>query len=103
MGFDSKVIKKSRKRHRCEMCFQIIPKGSVYATIPYQEDKTIAAVTMCAECTYIMTQADRKCFKIGNFTESQIPNCLRKVRDEYRKNPAKAWKELDNKGEENAN
>ena len=83
------------------MCFQIIPKGSIYAAIPYEENKTIDTVKMCAECTYLMNHADRNSFKIGNFTEVNLPNCLRKIRNEYRKDPAKAWREFNNKGEGN--
>jgi hypothetical protein len=47
-----------------------------------------------------MKHADTTSFKLGNFTEVSIPNCLRKIRNEYRKDPVKAWEELEK--EENA-
>ena len=46
---------------------------------------------------------DRQSFKPGNFTEQNIPNCLRKIRNEYRKDPVKAWDEQMAKENENGN
>lgn len=48
-----------------------------------------------------MKHADTTTFKLGNFTEQNIPNCLRKIRNEYRKDPQKAWEELEKKENEN--
>lgn len=98
MTFDSKVILQSRKAHFCSMCLREIPKGSIYITIPHKDetDGGFSDIKMCPECAYIMRNADRGNFKIGNFTEQNIPNCLRKIRNEYRKDPKKAWEQISN-------
>ena len=103
MIFDSKVVLKSRKAHRCMMCFRIMPKGSMYITLPHKsdEDGSFEDIKLCPECGYVMKHADTTTFKLGNFTEQNIPNKLRKIRNEYRKNPAKAWEELEKKENEN--
>lgn len=102
MIFNSKVILKSRKAHHCMMCFAIMPKGSMYITMPHKSDQdgSFEDIKLCPECAYIMKHADTTSFKLGNFTEVSIPNCLRKIRNEYRKDPVKAWEELEK--EENA-
>lgn len=99
MIFDSKVILKSRKAYHCMMCFRIIPKGSIYITVPHKDetDGRFEEIKLCSECGYVMKHADTTSFKLGNFTEVNIPNCLRKIRNEYRKDPVKAWEELKEK------
>ena len=80
-----------------------MPKGSMYVSAPHKSeiDGSFQELKFCAECAYILRTADRQNFKQGNFTEQNIPNCLRKIRDQYRKNPMKAWEELIKKEEEN--
>ena len=53
----------------------------------------MSKVKMYAECAYLMNHVTRPNFKEGNFTDVNIPNFLRKVRNEYRKDSLKAWKE----------
>lgn len=103
MIFDSKVILQSRKAHHCMMCFRIMPKGSIYITVPHKDEATgrFEEIKLCPECGYVMKHADTTTFKLGNFTETNIPNCLRKIRNEYRKDPQKAWEELEEKENEN--
>lgn len=95
MNFKSKVIQKSRKVHQCLMCCRDIPVGSIYVVSPYKDDTDgkFEAVKMCHECAYLMQYVTKPNFKEGNFTDTNIPNFLRKIRNEYRKDPAKAWKE----------
>ena len=45
---------------------------------------------LCLECGYLMTQktGERSTnLRQGEFQEKFIPNCLRKKRDEFRKDP----------------
>lgn len=98
MNFESKVIQKSRKVHRCLMCCRDIPVGSIYVVSPYKDDADgrFEAVKMCHECAYLMHYVTKPNFKEGNFTDTNIPNFLRKIRNEYRKDPAKAWEKHGN-------
>lgn len=92
MTFDTKVIGKSAKAHKCVFCLRVIPKGSSYISAPHKgEDGSFEDLKMCLECAYIIHKADTQSFKPGNFTDVNIPNCLRKIRNEYRKDPTKAW------------
>ena len=100
MNFAAKVIRNSRKVHRCLLCCRDIPVGSIYIVSPYKDDKTgkFEAVKMCHECAYLIQQTDQKHqFKEGNLTDTNIPNKLRKIRSEYRKDPMKAWDEQNKK------
>ena len=98
MNFESRVIQKSRKVHRCLMCCRDIPVGSIYVVSPYKDDADgrFEAVKMCHECAYLMHYVTKPTFKEGNFTDVNIPNFLRKIRNEYRKDPVKAWKKHEN-------
>lgn len=93
MIFESKVIMKSKKKHRCLMCCNDIPVGSIYIVSPFKDDETgkFEAIKMCCECSYLMKHVTKLSFKEGNFTEANIPNFLRKIRNEYCKNPKEAW------------
>jgi hypothetical protein len=95
MTLSTKIIKNSAKDHKCVFCERIMPKGSMYVSAPHKsdEDGSFQDLKFCAECAYILRNADRQNFKPGNFTEQNIPNCLRKIRNEYRKDPMKAWDE----------
>lgn len=98
MTFDSKVIKRSRKVHICTMCLTKLPAGSMYITIPNKDDDgKFSDIKMCAECAYLMQHASCNKFKEGGFAERNLPNCLRKIRTQYRKNPIKAWEEMEKK------
>lgn len=103
MIFDAKVITQSRKAHQCMMCLSAIPKGSIYISVPHKNeaDGTFEAIKLCPECGYIMKHADRNTFKLGNFTDTNIPNKLRKIRNEYRKDPVKAWESIKGENDEN--
>ena len=98
MNFPAKVITKSAKEHRCLMCLQVIPKGSIYIVLPFKDetDGKFEAINMCSECAYLMKHTTNAQFKEGNFTDMNIPNFLRKIRNEYRKNPQKAWEQNEN-------
>ena len=37
MIFNSKVIMKSQKEHRCSMCIGLIQKGNPYVAVPYKD------------------------------------------------------------------
>jgi hypothetical protein len=98
MNFPAKVITKSAKEHKCLMCLQVIPKGNIYIVIPHKDDTDgkFEAVKMCPECAYLMNNTTNNKFKEGNFTDTNIPNFLRKIRNEYRKDPQKAWEKFEN-------
>lgn len=97
MIFDSKVVKKSRKVHKCIMCLADIPVGSIYVISPYKDnsDGRFESAKLCHECAYLMQHVTNNKFKEGNFSEANIPNFLRKIRNEYRKDPVKAWEEFN--------
>ena len=96
MTFDTKVVMAAKKEHTCMFCLSAIKKGTPYVSAPHTDDitKEFTTIKLCPECAYIVKKADRKTFKKGNFTETNIPNCLRKLRNEYRKDPGKAWDDL---------
>lgn len=96
MTFDTKVITKSKAEHICSLCLRVIAKDSPYVSAPHKDDSSgeFSTLKLCPECAYIVKVAERNSFKRGNFTESNIPNCLRKIRNKYRENPGKAWDEL---------
>ena len=103
MIFEAKVVLKSKKEHRCLLCLKTIPVGSIYVVAPYKDDesKKFEAVKMCSECAYLMHHVTKTNLKEGNFTETNIPNFLRKIRNEYRKNPQETWEKFQTKGEKN--
>ena len=85
------------------MCFRIMPKGSIYITVPHKDETSgrFEEIKLCPECGYVMKHADTSTFKSGGFTDINIPNKLRKIRNEYRKDPQNAWEELEEKENEN--
>lgn len=97
MNFTTKIVKKSRKVHNCIMCLRDIPSGSIYIVSPYKDDTegTMENAKLCHECAYLMQHVTVNNFKEGNFSDTNIPNFLRKIRKEYRKDPAKAWENLN--------
>jgi len=48
-----------------------MPKGSMYVSAPHKSDVdgSFQELKFCAECAYILRNADRQSFKHGNFTE----------------------------------
>jgi hypothetical protein len=80
-----------------------MPKGSIYITVPHKDETSgrFEEIKLCPECGYVMKHADTTTFKLGNFTETNIPNCLRKIRAEYRRDPIGAWEKLEEKENEN--
>ena len=97
MTFDTRVITKSKVEHTCSLCLRTISKGSPYISAPHKDDNSgeLSTLKLCPECAYIVKVAERNNFRHGNFTEQNIPNCLRKIRNKYRENPAEAWDELE--------
>jgi hypothetical protein len=97
MTFEAKVIQKSRKVHRCLLCNTDIPVGSIYVVSPAKDDETckFESVKMCHECAFLMHFVTKKELKEGNFTEENIPNFLRKIRNEYRRNPQASWSKIN--------
>jgi hypothetical protein len=87
------------------MCLREMPAGSIYITLPHKSDVDgkFEDIKLCPECGYVMKHADTTTFKLGNFTEQNIPNKLRKIRNEYRKDPIGAWDELVKSEENNTN
>lgn len=97
MTFEAKVIQKSRKVHRCLLCSTDIPIGSIYVVSPAKDDDTgkFEAVKMCDECAFLMHFVTKSDLREGNFREENIPNFLRKIRNEYRKDPQSAWSKIN--------
>ena len=97
MTFEAKVIQKSRKVHRCLLCGTTIPVGSIYVVSPAKDDETgkFENVKMCHECAYLMHFVTKSDLKENNFTEENTPNFLRKIRNEYRNDPQKAWRKIN--------
>lgn len=87
------------------MCIGLIQKGNAYVTVPYKDatDGSFKDIKLCPECAYVMHHADTSTFKSGGFTDINIPNKLRKIRAEYRKDPIGAWEELVKLQEEKEN
>ena len=88
--FDAKPVK-AKKQHQCMACLLKIVPGETYISYPAKfSDGKMTTRRLCIECTYLMTRKDGKnAFTIreGEFSERLIPNCLRKKRNEYRKDP----------------
>ena len=102
MTFATKTIANSAKEHECVFCLRTMPKGSAYVSAPHKsEDGAFTDLKMCLECAYVIRKAEQQTFKHGNFTEQNIPNRLRKIRNEYRKDPMKAWEEEKQKEQDN--
>jgi len=71
MTLNTKIIKNSAKEHKCVFCERTMPKGSMYVSAPHKSDVdgSFQELKFCAECAYILRNADRQSFKHGNFTE----------------------------------
>lgn len=84
----------ARKEHKCFACGVTIPKGQVYIGYPGKNsDGKFQTAHLCIECSYLMTQktgANAHNIRLGEFSERLLPNCLRKKRAEFRKDPKAA-------------
>lgn len=94
--FDPRVVK-ARKPHQCWACLREIPKGEVYVCYPGENNAgEFQSTKLCYECSFLLTKktgATANSIQQGNFSERLIPNFLRKIRNEFRKNPRKAIEE----------
>lgn len=92
-SFNPKV-QTARKEHICWTCERPIKPGTLYITIPgINHEGAFVNTRMCVECNFIATQKDGEnatTFSPGCFTELRIPNCLRKVRNDFRLDPKAA-------------
>jgi hypothetical protein len=84
----------ARKPHKCFACTVEIPKGYQYLACPSKgEDGKFQTVHLCIECAYLLrykTGENANGLTPGCFTERRLPNCLRKLRAVFRKDPIKA-------------
>jgi hypothetical protein len=92
-SFDTRA-QVARKSYQCWTCRGTIPAGEYYAySAGINDDGEFVTTRMCIECAFVATQKDGvapESLQEGCFTEQKIPNCLRKVRSDYRVNPKKA-------------
>jgi hypothetical protein len=100
MAFDPKV-QTARKAHKCWACLCEIPKGMMYVSYPGKNSAgNFQSTKLCHECSVLLTKktgATAFTIRQGEFSERLIPNCLRKVRNEFRKAPMKMLEEIAEK------
>jgi hypothetical protein len=100
ISFDPKV-QTARKTHKCWACLCEIPKGMMYVSYPGKNSAgDFQSTKLCHECSVLLTKktgATALTIRQGEFSERLIPNCLRKVRNEFRKEPMKMLKEIAEK------
>jgi hypothetical protein len=98
--FDPKVLT-ARKNHKCWACLCEIPKGMMYVSYPGKNEAgEFQSTKLCHECSVLLTKktgATALTIRQGEFSERLIPNCLRKVRNEFRKAPMKMLEEIAEK------
>lgn len=96
--FDPKVLQ-ARKTHKCWACLRDIPKGRVYVAYPGKNSAgEFQSTKLCDECSFLLTQKDganAHTIRQGEFSERLLPNCLRKKRNEFRKDPRKAIEDAE--------
>lgn len=87
-------ITKAKKEHKCLGCLRPIPPGVTYISYPGITEGKFMTNRLCIECSFLITQknVNRNIIREGEFTDQYIPNCLRKKRAEYRKDPQAAIK-----------
>ena len=90
------VVISSRKVHKCSMCLEMIPKGSIYFKYAFSGKGEIETLKLCCICAFLITQTPDGKVKKGGFSERMIPNCLRKKRSEFIKNPGKFIERKEN-------
>jgi hypothetical protein len=100
--FDPKVLT-ARKNHKCWACLCEIPKGMMYVSYPGKNSAgEFQSTKLCHECSVLLTKktgATALTIRQGEFSERLIPNFLRKVRNEFRKEPMKMLKEIAEKAD----
>lgn len=93
MVLDARVTK-AKKQHKCMACLRPIITGETYISYPAKfESGKMTTRRLCIECSYLLTQKTGKganTIREGDFTDALIPNCLRKKRTEFRRNPRQA-------------
>jgi hypothetical protein len=88
-------ITKAKKEHKCLGCLRPIIPGVVYISYPgMTSEGKFMTNRLCIECSFLITQknVNRNHIREGEFTDQYIPNCLRKKREEFRKDPQAAIK-----------
>lgn len=104
MQFSTRVIQSSRKVHKCLLCCRDIPKDSIYVSSPCKgSDGKVESIKLCTECAYLLHFTTKTTLDEGNFSDMRIPNFLRKIRAEYRKDPKAAWDRQNEKEDKEAN
>lgn len=86
-------VTKARTQHKCLACLRPIMPGDTYISYPgTNSDGKFTTTRLCIECSFLITQksVNRNSIREGEFTEQYIPNCLRKKRTEYRRDPKAA-------------
>ena len=93
LSFDAKITT-ARKEHQCFACGVRIPAGQVYIAYPGKNNEGKFQTThLCIECSYLLTQKtgeNANNIRQGEFSDRLLPNCLRKKRAEFRKDPKAA-------------
>lgn len=96
LTFDARPVK-ARKVHKCWACLRTIPIGEVYVCYPGKNSAgEFQSTRLCYECSFLLTQktgAVANTIQQGNFSERLIPNFLRKIRNEFRRDPKKLIEE----------
>lgn len=91
--FDAKVTT-AAKEHKCMACLLRIVPGETYISYPAKfANGKMTTRRLCIECSYLLTQKGGKSadtIREGEFSDRLIPNCLRKKRTEFRRNPKAA-------------
>lgn len=102
LALDPKV-QTARKNHKCWACLCDIPKGIMYVSYPGKNSAgEFQSTKLCHECSVLLTKktgATALTIRQGEFSERLIPNFLRKVRNEFRKEPTKMLKEIAEKAD----
>lgn len=91
--FDARIVR-ARKQHKCWACGTDIPAGQVYIAYPGTNNEGSFQTThLCILCSYLLTQKDganANNIRQGEFSERLLPNCLRKKRTEFLRDPKAA-------------
>ncbi len=100
--FEARCVTNARKEHVCFACLGKIPVGGTYIVYPCAgDDGRFRSVKFCPVCGYLLTQkngANARTIREGEFSETLIPNCLRKKRNAFLRDCETALREagLDN-------
>lgn len=100
--FEARCVESARKEHVCFACQKKIPVGGTYIVYPCAgDDGRFKSVKFCPLCGYLLTQkngANARTIREGEFSETLIPNFLRKRRNAFLRDCETALREagLDN-------